>query len=85
MQPNINGGEPIIVYKPLSQMIDEYQGLGAFQTYLDYGNSVIVDLIQIESKIDPSIYLLNNLNMYYRNASLMEDAYNGFYNALFKD
>uniref|UniRef100_UPI003F5CEAAC hypothetical protein n=1 Tax=Maribacter litoralis TaxID=2059726 RepID=UPI003F5CEAAC len=85
MQPNKNGGDPIITYKPLSQMIDEYQGSGAFQTYLDYGNSVVLDLIQIESKIDPSIYLLNNLNMHYQNASLMEDAYNGFYNALFKD
>ena len=85
MQTEENGVDQVVAYKPLSFMIDEYQGSGVFETYLKYGNSVVLDLIQIKSEKDPSIYLLNNLSLSYQDASLMEDAYNGFYKALFKE
>ena len=85
METTANGVDQVIVYKPLGAMIDAFQGAGTFQTYLDYGYSVSVDLIQRTSKTDPNIYLLNNLTLRYEDANLMEDAYTGFYKALFKD
>lgn len=84
MQTKENGVDQVVIYKPLNDMIDDQQGLGTFQNYLKYGNSVFLDLIQIKSEKDPNVYLLNNLNLRYQDANLMEDAYNGFYNALFK-
>ena len=84
MQTKENGVDQVVIYKPLSYMINDYQGAGAFQTYLDYGNSVVLSLIQRKSEKDPNIYLLNNIGLSYQDANLMEDAYNGFYNALFK-
>jgi len=84
LQTKENGVDQIVTYKPFSDMIDKREGVGAFQTYLKYGNSVVLSLVQRKSKKDPSIFLLNNISLSYQDASLMEDAYNGFYNALYK-
>ena len=85
LQTNENGVDQIVTYKPLSDIIDKRDGEGAFQTYLDYGNSVVVIFTQMNSKINPNINLLNTLYLRCQDANLMEDAYNGFYNALFKE
>ncbi|WP_036155168.1 hypothetical protein [Maribacter forsetii] len=85
LQTKENGVDQVVTYKPLSEMIDKHEGVGAFQTYLKYGNSVVLTLVQIKSEKDPNIFLLNNIGLSYQDANLMADAYNGFYNALYKE
>lgn len=83
-EPSVNG-DAVIHYKPWGIWIDKYQGEGTSQTFKDCGSATVLQISQIENPENPDKPLLNNVSLYYQNANLLEDAFEGFYRALYKN
>lgn len=77
--------QPVIHYKPWGSAIDKHQGDGAFQTYKDCGSATILQISQIDNPENAEKPLLNTVSLFYQNAALIDEAFEGFYNALYKN
>jgi hypothetical protein len=73
-----------LIFIPWTELINQYKGEGAAQAYKACGHATVIQMHQATHLDAPDKAPLSSIIMSYQSAQILEDAYEGFFKALYQ-